>query len=93
MAVRFRSELHRHLPSACKGRKRHKISIAHTELLNEDGTPNMVYLRIAEPNYPYEMQTDCYTLEGTGKTEEFMPSFTYHGFRFVRRIRPYRGAG
>lgn len=66
-----------------KGERGTKISIAHTELLNEDGTPNMVYLRIAEPNYPYEMQTDCYTLEGTGKTEEFMPSFTYHGFRFA----------
>lgn len=73
-----------------KGRKGHKITIEHTELLNKDGTPNMLYLRIAEPNYPYAMQTDVYYLKGGGKYEEFMPRFTYHGFRFaVIRNMPY----
>ncbi|MBR3750827.1 MAG: family 78 glycoside hydrolase catalytic domain [Clostridia bacterium] len=66
-----------------KGDKNTTVTLVHTELLNEDGTPNTVYLRIAEPNYPYDMQTDRFTLRGTGEVEEFMPSFTYHGFRFV----------
>ena len=66
-----------------KGDKGTTIRLVHTELLNDDGTPNTVYLRIAEPNYPYEMQTDSFTLRGTGEIEEYMPSFTYHGFRFV----------
>lgn len=66
-----------------KGEKGVTVTLTHTELLNDDGTPNTVYLRIAEPNYPFDMQTDRYTLKGTGETEEFMPSFTYHGFRFV----------
>lgn len=73
-----------------KGRKGHKITIEHTELLNKDGTPNMLYLRIAEPNYPYPMQTDIFFLRGGGKYEELMPRFTYHGFRFaVVRNMPY----
>lgn len=73
-----------------KGRKGAKIVIEHTELLNEDGTPNMVYLRIAEPNYPFPMQTDVFFLRGTGDYEEFMPRFTYHGFRFaIVRNLPY----
>lgn len=66
-----------------KGKKGTVIKIEHTELLNDDGTPNMVYLRIAEPNYPFAMQTDTYMLRGTGEVEEFMPRFTYHGFRFA----------
>lgn len=66
-----------------KGENGTAITLTHTELLNEDGTPNTVYLRIAEPNYPFEMQTDRYILQGTGEVEEFQPSFTYHGFRFV----------
>ncbi len=73
-----------------KGEEGHKITIEHTELLNEDGTPNMLYLRIAEPNYPFPMQTDIYFLRGSGEFEELMPRFTYHGFRFaVVRNMPY----
>lgn len=66
----------------CQGPKGAKIVLEHSELLDENGMPNMVYLKAAEPNYPHPMQTDVYICKGEG-TETFTPRFTYHGFRFV----------
>lgn len=65
-----------------EGPKGTRVVMEHSELLQEDGHLNMLYLKIAEPNYPYPMQTDGYILRGEG-VEEYTPRFTYHGFRYV----------
>lgn len=60
-----------------------EVSIAHTELVKEDGSIEPGNINIYYKPIPgYEFQTDKYILKGSG-TEEWTPSFTYHGFRYA----------
>ncbi|TXN31393.1 family 78 glycoside hydrolase catalytic domain [Lacisediminihabitans profunda] len=52
-----------------------KVRIRYGEMLNPDGTLYTANLRSAKA-------TDYYTFATTG-TEDYVPKFTYHGFRFV----------
>jgi len=52
-----------------------EIKIRYAEMLNKDGT---LYVE----NYRAAQSVDKYTCAGTG-TEEWEPTFTYHGFRYV----------
>ena len=65
-----------------KNQGENRITIRYTELLNEDKTLNMDYLRISDPTYPLPMQTDVYITD-TDQEQVYEPSFTYHGFRYV----------
>lgn len=65
------------------------ITMRFTEFLNDDGTPSMEYLRVADPTYGHPMQTDIYMLKGE-ENEVYCQRFTYHGFRFVG-IEGYEG--
>lgn len=59
-----------------KGPKGTRIRIRTSELLGGDG-------RI-DPWSNYNARaTDEFTLAGTGETEEYVPRFTYHGFRYA----------
>ncbi len=58
------------------------VTVRHSEILHDDGTLNMDYLRVSDPTYPLPMQTDTYILKGEG-TECCEPKFTYHGFRYI----------
>lgn len=57
-----------------QGEKGTPIKIRHGEMLNEDGT-------LYTENLAAAIQEDNYIL--SGKKDEFEPSFTYHGFRFI----------
>ncbi|MBQ8320020.1 MAG: family 78 glycoside hydrolase catalytic domain [Clostridia bacterium] len=59
----------------CKGARGAKIVMRHGEMLNEDGTLYTDNLRTAQAK-------DTYILRGDG-VEEYAPTFTYHGFRYV----------
>ena len=66
--VRFRVE----------GRAGHTVRLEHAEVLDEHGN----YLNnILGPN---KDQTDVYTLSGHPGGEGWEPTFTFHGFRYVR---------
>jgi alpha-L-rhamnosidase len=52
------------------------VRLRYAEVLNDDGTIYTENLRKAAA-------TDSYTLKGSVDGEEWVPSFTYHGFRFV----------
>lgn len=59
------------------------VSLAHTELLKEDGSiepGNINIYYIPQPGYDF--QTDRYILKGEGR-EVWTPAFNYHGFRYV----------
>jgi alpha-L-rhamnosidase len=58
-----------------RGPKGTTIKLRHAELINEDGTLNVL------PNQNAEA-TDVYILKGDGE-EIYEPRFTYHGFRYV----------
>lgn len=58
-----------------KGRAGQIINLRHAEVLNADGTLYTENLRTAKA-------TDQYIMSGEG-TEEFEPTFTFHGFRYV----------
>ena len=72
------------------------VTLAHAEMLSDDGTVYTDNLRGAQ-------QTDRYTLRGGATAPEtFEPHFTYHGFRYVQVTglavqasshRPRRSAG
>lgn len=59
-----------------RGKRGTKISMRFAELLNPDGTVNQQNLRSATAE-------DIYILKG-GDEEQWEPSFTYHGFRFIQ---------
>lgn len=65
-----------------KGARGTVITIKYTEILNDDGTMNMEYLRVSDPTYPLPMQTDVFILKGKGE-EIYEPRFTYHGFKYI----------
>ncbi|MBL8266354.1 family 78 glycoside hydrolase catalytic domain, partial [Steroidobacter sp.] len=54
------------------------VSLIQTEKLNKDGT-----VQIASGLVDTQLQTDRYTLAGSGE-EEWTPSFGYKGFRYVQ---------
>jgi alpha-L-rhamnosidase len=58
-----------------KGPAGAEVRLRHAEILNPDGAIYTANLRKAEA-------TDKYILSGKGN-EEFVPNFTYHGFRYV----------
>lgn len=58
-----------------EGKRGLKITLRHSELLNDDGTINPANLRRAKA-------TDTYICAGEG-VEIYEPRFTYHGFRYV----------
>ena len=64
-----------------KGEKGRKITIRHGELLNPDGTVNMLNIKCDSRQIPNQI---CeYTFKGEG-VEEFTPYFTYNGFRYAQ---------
>ena len=65
------------------GKRGTKVVLEHTETVDQHG--NFVRNIIGE----FVLQTDTYILHGEGP-EIFEPSFTYHGFRYVR-ISGYPG--
>lgn len=58
------------------GERGRTVRLAYSELIHEDWTLNQITLRNMRA-------TDEYTLKGEG-IEEYQPSFTFHGFRYVR---------
>lgn len=58
------------------GEKGQRIVMRFAELLHEDGT-------VAQENLRMAKATDTYILSGEG-TEEWVPEFTYHGFRYIQ---------
>lgn len=66
-----------------KGKRGTEISIKFAESLYKDGTVNQENLLLAEAK-------DTYILKG-GDEEQWEPSFTYHGFRYIQiEGFPYR---
>jgi alpha-L-rhamnosidase len=59
-----------------KGKRGTEVSLKFAESLNMDGTVNQENLRVAEAK-------DTYILKG-GEEEQWEPSFTYHGFRYIQ---------
>lgn len=66
--VRFRVE----------GERGQVVGLQHSEVLGQDGN---FFMNILGPN---KDQTDVYTLAGTPGGEVWEPTFTFHGFRYVR---------
>ncbi|MDH6358563.1 family 78 glycoside hydrolase catalytic domain [Parabacteroides sp. PF5-9] len=68
-----------------KGAPGTRVTIKHGELLKTDGRLEQGNINIYyHPEKPYEIiQTDMYTLKGTGEEEIFTPSFAYHGFQYA----------
>lgn len=58
------------------GEKGTQITLRYSELLHPDGT-------VAQENLRKAKATDTYILKG-GEEEIYIPSFTYHGFRYVQ---------
>ncbi|MBQ7517408.1 MAG: family 78 glycoside hydrolase catalytic domain [Bacteroidales bacterium] len=60
-----------------------RVELAHTELVKDNGRVEPGNINIYfYPQTGYEIQTDIYYLKG-GAEETWMPSFCYHGFRYV----------
>ncbi|HZK95556.1 MAG TPA: family 78 glycoside hydrolase catalytic domain [Prolixibacteraceae bacterium] len=59
-----------------KGESGIAVSLKFAETLNADGTVNQANLRAAKAK-------DTYILKGDGE-EQWEPSFTYHGFRYIQ---------
>jgi len=60
------------------------VTLRFAESLYENGTVNQENLRTAEAK-------DTYILKGGGQEEQWEPSFTYHGFRYIQvEGFPYR---
>lgn len=64
-----------------KGEKGAKISLIYGELKSENGDLDIE--NISYNNYSKRQHLDTYILNGKG-TESWEPSFTYHGFQFVK---------
>ena len=60
-----------------QGENGKKITMKFAETLSGDGTVNQDNLRTA-------LAMDTYILKGGGQPEQWEPSFTYHGFRFIQ---------
>lgn len=67
-----------------KGERGQKITLRHSEF-HKDGKFNMnsiFTIRKGDEEYFHLFQADTYILKG-GEEEVFVPTFTYHGFRYV----------
>jgi alpha-L-rhamnosidase len=60
------------------GERGRVVSLQHSEVLDSDGN---FFMNILGPN---KDQTDVYTLAGLRGGEVWEPTFTFHGFRYVR---------
>ena len=69
-----------------KGRRGTRITLSYGELLKKDGHLEQGNINVYyHPEKPEEkFQTDVYILKGNGMEEVFVPSFTYHGFQYVK---------
>lgn len=68
-----------------KGERGQKITIRHGERLSPDGKFNINSIYTFKDDYEeyiHLFQTDVYVLRG-GEEEIYIPSFTYHGFRYA----------
>ena len=67
-----------------KGNKGASITMRHAEMLDDDGNVDQrnINMHLRPRNSREIIQTSIYILKGEG-TEEFLPPFTYHGFRYV----------
>lgn len=67
-----------------KGNKGTTVTMRHAEMLDKDGNIDQrnINMHLRPRNSRETIQTDVYILRGKG-TEEFVPPFTYHGFRYV----------
>ena len=67
-----------------KGNKGASATLRHSEMLDNDGNIDQrnINMHLRPRNSRETIQTDVYILKGEG-TEEFLPPFTYHGFRYV----------
>jgi len=63
-----------------KGKRGSEIKIKYSERLNADGSIDTENINMF--NFDELKHTDIYILKGEG-TEEWEPSFVYHGFRYV----------
>ena len=61
-----------------------RASFSHGEMLTPEGRLDQrnIDMHLRPRNAREKIQTDVYVLRGEG-VEEFVPSFTYHGFRYV----------
>lgn len=64
------------------GERGQEVTVAHSEVLDADGRPDMDYLDMSGGMLPRIDPIDRYTLGGT-PGEVFEPRFTLHGFRYV----------
>ncbi len=68
-----------------KGKRGQKVTMTFAELI-ENGefyTDNISFIREEYSTYPDYVQQNTYILKGSDEIEEYTPSFTYHGFRYV----------
>lgn len=67
-----------------KGNKGASVTLRHAEMLDENGNLDQrnINMHLRPRNSREIIQTDVYILKGEG-LEEFIPPFTYHGFRYV----------
>ncbi len=66
------------------GSKGSTITLRHAEMLDKEGNIDQrnINMHLRPRNNREIIQTDVYILKGEG-TEEYLPQFTYHGFRYV----------
>ncbi len=66
------------------GRRGQRVTMTFGELLHDGDfyTDNISFIRPELSMYPDYVQSDTYICRGEG-VEEYRPSFTYHGFRYV----------
>ncbi len=60
-----------------KGTAGQMITLRFAEVLHEDGS-------VAQENLRYAKATDNYICKGTGELEEYVPTFTFHGYQYVQ---------
>ena len=68
-----------------RGKRGQKITLRHGEKLTDDGTFTLNSIYTYNPqklDFIPNFQTDVYILKGN-EEEIYIPSFTYHGFRYV----------
>lgn len=54
-----------------------EITLRFAEVLHDDGT-------VAQENLRYAKATDTYICKGTDSLEEYIPTFTFHGYQYVQ---------
>ena len=60
-----------------KGEAGHTVTLRFAEVLHDDGS-------VAQENLRFAKATDNYICKGTGELEEYVPTFTFHGYQYVQ---------